>query len=898
MKPFKYVKFNKKGERTLRKAHKDISKLVKSSGSLFEEGSSHGGSKKAGGQKIDRKSLRKLKRKEKKSNRLQYSHLRSSAPPQEIKVARKSPGKIGKLGKTAGNIAKTNNKPQKKVSFEVDDDNEDEDDFSGDDSVSSDGEEMPKARKTPEAPQMKSKHDQLVEDTLTDEREIKRLSKKLRLKPGKIPKSFYGDGDLGSLLELCEMRFDNEIVPEVQDGDESLNATEDKSFTVNDVDCDKEIDSEEIDSDMGDSDYEENTAKRSEDNKEPEPQILTSKNSENEKLKDGNKNYKLESSIGKASENTRNRSWKGKSETGANLDDNDEDYIDQNSDEEAKQKTPKFDPYAGASKYYVPPQKRAKLSCEKEVSNKSQNLPRKLMLEDLVLSEDFDRIYRQCVGLLNRVSETNLGAISKQMQLVYTKYSTSETNVAVTKAAINLCCLTYSVADRLIFEKMALVAVVHKNAPDDLGAQFVHSVTWKMWNNGFKHEDESMRALGSDLLSDKTVLNCVKCVCFLYNFGVVSHKLIFDVIRKFLRCFTMANIESLIAIILTSGFTIRKKSPTDLKDIVMAILQTGQEKLQRFEENDRPRVQYFLDLVTDLKNNNRRKIETSVDFESFRHIQDVVKNLSKDDGSSILVSISLQDILDAGEFGRWWNLGINGAATGSLEKDPGQRSRSNEMSGGSEIIQLAHKSGMNTPFRESLFCAIMTSCDYVEAVDKIIRLKGIKKHIREVPHVIIKCALLERTFNPFYFHVLKGFASYESNNQISVKYAISDRLKDMNVMTGDSELSVFAQLFTCLLEDQVVPLALIRLVSPTNLSDLAQKFCGKFLLVFLSLPKKKLRKWCVDLLQNEKTSEIYHHLNLLVKQNEDFLKTKSKVLGEEKQKVLLGNIQIMCSSDI
>ena len=882
MKPFKYAKFNKKAEKNLKKAQNDISRLVKSAHSGFEDGISHAGQKKGqSNQSLDRKSLRKMKRKEKKTNRLQYSQFRSSATQQsKTGSSGKSPGQINKAQFES---SKTNEKSKKKVSFQTDDD-VDEDAFSDDGSDFSGGEQNLKG-KAPLAPSLKSKHDQLAEDKLADEREIKRLSKKLRLKPGKIPKSFYGDGDLGTLLELCEMKFDNEVATELQEGEETYNGTEKLDYNVNDVECDEEIDSEEIDSDLGDSDYEEKSAAGQESDSEDDEAVKA------EKSTSGNLKTGKKSSDKKSGKEVSNKPSK--------LDEDLDNFSDDDSDDDEPQaKAPKFDPYAGASKYYVPPQKRAQnKNSTDDGSDKSMNpTSGEKVSEQWSLSDEFDRIYRQCVGLFNRVSETNLGAISKQMQVVYTKFSTTETNIAVTKAAINLCCLAYSVADRLIFEKMALVAVVHKSSPNDLGAQFIHSITWKMWNNGLKNEDESQRGFGNDLVSDKTVLNCVKCLCFLYNFGVVSHKLIFDVIKKFLSCFTMTNIESLISIILTSGFVIRKKSPTDLKDIILAILKTGQDKLSLFEENDRPRVQFFLDLVTALKNNNRRKVETSVDIEAFHQIQDVVKNLSKDDGSAILVSISLQEILDAGEFGRWWNLGINGASTGSLEKDQVQV-QSKDNSGGTELIELAHRSGMNTQFRESLFCAIMTSCDYVEAVDKIVRLKGLKKHIREVPHVIIKCALLEQSFNPFYFHLLKGFSLYEKNHKIIVKFAISDRLKDVKMMTADSELSVFAQLFTCLLEDEIIPLNIIKLLSPTNLTDIAQKFCRKFLLAFLALPKQTLKKWCVELLQDDDSSEIYHHLHLLVKQNQAFISAKSKVLGDKKQKMILDNIQLICTSD-
>lgn len=98
---------------------------------------------------------------------------------------------------------------------------------------------------------------------------------------------------------------------------------------------------------------------------------------------------------------------------------------------------------------------------------------------------------------------------------------------------------------------------------------------------------------------------------------------------------------------------------------------------------------------------------------------------------------------------------------------------------------------MNTEVRRNIFCVIMTSEDYLDAFEKLIRFviqhagsepllgrfinlpsalcrMGLKdKQEREIVHVLMDCCLQEKTFNAFYAVLAEKFCSYDRRFQVT-----------------------------------------------------------------------------------------------------------------------------------
>ena len=71
-----------------------------------------------------------------------------------------------------------------------------------------------------------------------------------------------------------------------------------------------------------------------------------------------------------------------------------------------------------------------------------------------------------------------------------------------------------------------------------------------------------------------------------------------------------------------------------------------------------------------------------------------------------------------------------------------------------ELLDLASKMRMNTDSRKTIFCTLMSSNDYLDAFEKLVKLP-LKSPVkeREMAFVLSMCCLKEPQFNPFYAHV-------------------------------------------------------------------------------------------------------------------------------------------------
>lgn len=84
---------------------------------------------------------------------------------------------------------------------------------------------------------------------------------------------------------------------------------------------------------------------------------------------------------------------------------------------------------------------------------------------------------------------------------------------------------------------------------------------------------------------------------------------------------------------------------------------------------------------------------------------------------------------------------------------------------------------MVTEFSKKVFVAIMTAEDYVDAAEKILEMRS-KKH-NEIAAVIVETCTQEKTFNPFYLHLLIKLLQLMPRFKIPVQFAIWNQEKQM-----------------------------------------------------------------------------------------------------------------------
>lgn len=118
----------------------------------------------------------------------------------------------------------------------------------------------------------------------------------------------------------------------------------------------------------------------------------------------------------------------------------------------------------------------------------------------------------------------------------------------------------------------------------------------------------------------------------------------------------------------------------------------------------------MLDVLLAIKNNNVNKIP-QYDPTLAEHLRKVLKTLFVNGKYVTTLNITLDDLLNVNQRGKWWVVGS--AWTGNI-KDIGGASSSNSTKKDAQkfseqLLELARKQRMNTDERRNVFCVLMSA---------------------------------------------------------------------------------------------------------------------------------------------------------------------------------------------
>ncbi|XP_076095221.1 nucleolar MIF4G domain-containing protein 1-like [Mytilus galloprovincialis] len=456
-------------------------------------------------------------------------------------------------------------------------------------------------------------------------------------------------------------------------------------------------------------------------------------------------------------------------------DESDDSFSDENSDTEAATKIPhkrgdnpqstlKEDIYGrlrdsegnivtAATGSYIPPGKRLAMA-------DTMDEKKKLKME---------RLKKQLKGLINRTSEANMGPIISQIETIYTTNSRGDVNETLRDIIMESTVSSMVTPERLAMELMMLVAILNNNVGMEVGGLFIQELAWKL------------KATWEDL-EGKYLDNIVLLFSHLYNFKVIHCILIFDIIRKFVERFTEKDIELILLVLRSVGFSLRKDDPHTLKDIILLI----QGKATSLDKTQSSRVQFMLDVLLAIKNNNMRKIP-NYDPEKCEQMKKTARNHAKTSLGTNQLRIGLEDLMNAEDKGRWWVVGSAWEGRSDKHEDVKQTVQTTILGEASDkILELARKQRMNTGIRKSIFCSIMTSEDYIDAFEKLLRLGLKNQQERELIHVITDCCLQEKSYNQFYSYLLQKFCEYDRRFLMTFQFMLWDKFKEMSHQSEQS----------------------------------------------------------------------------------------------------------------
>ncbi|XP_070279673.1 nucleolar MIF4G domain-containing protein 1 isoform X3 [Myotis yumanensis] len=244
-------------------------------------------------------------------------------------------------------------------------------------------------------------------------------------------------------------------------------------------------------------------------------------------------------------------------------------------------------------------------------------------------------------------------------------------------------------------------------------------------------------------------------------------------------------------------------------------------------------IRFMLETMLALKNNDMRKIP-GYDPEPVEKLRKLQRALVRGAGSGTesQLRVSWDSVLNAEQTGRWWIVGSawSGAPMISSQQKAPQKPLAGTVS--AKMLELARKQRMNTDVRRNIFCTIMTSEDFLDAFEKLLKLGLKDQQEREIVHVLMDCCLQEKTYNPFYAFLAGKFCNYERRFQMTFQFSIWDKFRDLENLPA-TNFSNLVYLVAHLLKTKSLPLSILKVIEFSELDKPRVHFLREVLYVLL-----------------------------------------------------------------
>ncbi|XP_031844165.1 nucleolar MIF4G domain-containing protein 1 homolog [Nomia melanderi] len=422
---------------------------------------------------------------------------------------------------------------------------------------------------------------------------------------------------------------------------------------------------------------------------------------------------------------------------------------------------------------------------------------------------------RKLKGCLNRIAEQNMHIITNQIEELYLTNGRNDMNCLLTNLIFEAVIARVLTPNRLICEYMMLIAILHANIGIEIGAHFLEKLVKKF----IEIMDVSQN------VEDKELDNVILMISHLYNFKVYGYKLLYQILDRLTTKFTEKEIDLILLILRTVGFVLRKDDPIALKEFIQNL-----QKIASHKNEQSSRFRFLLDVLLAIKNNNISKIP-QYDPSHVEHLKKVIKNVIRKGNTITQFNVSLEDLLHADENGKWWIVGS--AWVGSnMTSNQDKVKQENKFRFGKKILELAEKQRMNTDTRRNIFCILMTAEDYVDAFENLHHLGLKDQQEDEIIHVLIHCCLQENKFNPYYAVLAQKFCEYNRKYQLTLQYALWDKLKSLNTH-GRKQLSNLARFLTYLFTEKCLALSVLKVIQFTELDRYTMKLLREIILGIL-----------------------------------------------------------------
>lgn len=399
------------------------------------------------------------------------------------------------------------------------------------------------------------------------------------------------------------------------------------------------------------------------------------------------------------------------------------------------------------------------------------------------------QLQRQIRGLVNRLTDTNLLSISREMEKIYLKNARGDVNEHLVDTLMAQICKPESLPDQFFVLLGGFCAALYKIVGASFGSHLIRRVV-----KIFTDEYESVaKELGSQPSIRKEPSNIVAFITQLYAFQVLGCKIIFDLMERLVADLSELNVELLLRICHMIGRLLRREDRQALRN-VSVVLSKAISNVGHSETSTR--TKFMVEAIDDLKNSKPRSksVDSAVVLE---HVLRMKKRLGELKSQSrrldglAPMGMSLVDVEEAESRGEWWLVGASVPAAPDPEaiERSGRTAVTQEQLPDEDEDNIKHldeenldlvlpdypakarAQGLSTAAQTAIFTAIMSAGDDEQGYLQYANLRLKREEQLEIARVLVQCVGSEVRYNTYY-----ALVAERACENSRVRFALQDRL--------------------------------------------------------------------------------------------------------------------------
>ncbi|KAM3465192.1 hypothetical protein MY5147_009335 [Beauveria neobassiana] len=462
------------------------------------------------------------------------------------------------------------------------------------------------------------------------------------------------------------------------------------------------------------------------------------------------------------------------------------------------------------------------------------------------------RLQKNIQGLVNRLTDANLLSIVQSIEELYQGNARGEVTEIITDIILAQIYKPELLPDQFFVLTGGFTASIYRLIGSSFGSHVVRRIVQDLAR-------DYNQAGGGDASIRREASNLVNFLTQLYVFEVVSSRIVFDYMEKFLGELSELNVELLLRICRMAGRMLRRDDAQSLKHIA-SVLNTNISKVGY--EDVSVRTKFMVETINDLKNSKAKAkgLDSAIVSEHVVRMKKRIGELKSQsrrlDGLAPM-GMSLRDIEGADTDGKWWLVGASvPVKTKSSTVKEAEQGSDDSMTDDEDMDfvlpdypQKARSQGFSTMAQVAIFTALMSANDYEHAYRQFVNLKLKKDDQLEIARVLVQCVGSETEYNEFYALVANQACSNKK-----LRFAFQDRLWKLfrglgesmfgddadDEETADSErmrdprrLANVAQFYAALVADDSLGIAILKPLDLPEVNSWTADFVEHFLVQLL-----------------------------------------------------------------